>query len=467
MPCSLHSLALAFLLRMLVACLLYAGVQSGFGQRVVPASAEKFPRAVELLNRGVYFEAASLLEKYVAENPTHEAANLQFAKALYHLKRHNQAAHRAAEVLRINPDNREAKRLLTQLRITLGRELDATNPEAVLAYAKLCKHTDSYGRAGAFYERYLVFRPRDVAARLELARMLSWAGRFERSAHHYEQYVAEVGAEAVAEVHLEFARVLNSAGRFSEAAGYLEAALEVEPDRVDVLLDLARSYWWSGDRDGQIELYRRAVSVETESLEDLGFLVRIARKLNWTDSEYMLYERILALDPKDRAAAEGKSAYDDSEAIETLRLRKLVAGSPEEPALRRTLIKHFIRREQIGEAMGELKYLSKSDPIYIELRAEVEKLRRKVGGRTVALLKGMEAEVRERERDDIAACSAWLETHPLDLRTRSLLAYYLSAGQQPTDAAQQYRIILRTFPTVNPTISSRVKELEKQGAKSQ
>jgi tetratricopeptide (TPR) repeat protein len=421
----------------------------------------RFSHAVYLLNNGIYFEAAALLEHYIEEHPDHEAAHLQLAKALFHLKRHSESARLAAEVLRLNPANRDAKRLLTQLRITLGRELDTTDPKAILVYAELCKHTDAYGRAAAFYERYMVYRPKDDATRLELARLLSWSGRYERSAHHYYIYLEKYPKNFTA--RHEIGRVLNSAGRFSEAIVFLGQCLEDQPENLKLILDMAQATWWGGKADGHTDLLRQAVNMNTNKLADLNFLVGIARKMNWPDAEYILYERILDLHPDDRIAAANKEAYDDAQTIKTLHIRKRVVQNPDDPELRTELIQHLIEQEDLGEALGELNRLSRNDPVRIELNAAVEKLRRRVGLRSMGLLKDTKEDVRGQQAEYIAACRDWLKKHPDDQRTRGLLAYYLSADEQEVDAAQEYRIILRTYPTVNPTIASRIKVLDKLG----
>ena len=438
---------------------------TGFLALSAPAnqSEGRYPHAVRLLNSGVYFEAAAILEEFLLTHPDHEAGKLHLARALYHLKRNRESSLQAAEVLRLNPENREAKRLLTQLRIALGRELDTQNLDAVVSYARLCMHTDSYGRAAAFFERYLLKRPEDQQARLELAEMLHWSARYERSAFHYQIYLEEETEDL--DARSDYAKVLNAAGHFSQAVIQLEHCLQATPGDRKLQFALARACWWSDQIDGRKPLFLQVVETEATTIEDLNFQVSVARKLNWPDVEYRLYEKILALDPAHRKAAEGKNTFDETHTIETLRLRKLVAGDPENPDTRRNLIKHFIDHEKLAEAMNELKYLPRHDSVRVELGAEVEKLRRQVGKRTVAMLNSMKKEVRGNEESAIAASRDWLENHPDDQRTRGLLAYRLSAENQGMEAAQEYRIILRSFPTVNPTIVARVKLLESSAKK--
>ena len=414
---------------------------------------DDYLRAVSLLNQGIYFEAIGLLEAHLKRNPDDGTAHLRIAQALYHVKHDMAAAEHAAAALRANPDNDMARRILTRLRVKIGRELNYDDPEAMLQSARLCARTDSLDRSSAFYGRYLDLKD-DPAVRLEYARTLGWSGRYEESIKQYLLYLSDSPTDF--EACVELGKICNSAGAFSEAANILGDCLQEDPENRDLEMDLARAYFWGGDWNGGKALFERIASRPLPPEEDdLIFAASLFEKMGWTEKEGQAVKAILEINPNNHEAREHADMLAKTKAVEIYRLRREVAANPESSQARISLIELLIDQKRFDLAKPEIEQLTCTE----EEREAIEErlVLAKKGFLTVAR-RGIDTMLRtgdaERSRQ-VQMCYSWLDSHPGDTRTRLLLADLLTADRLYEDAASQYAIILEQSPN-HPSVVERL-----------
>jgi len=410
-------------------------------------------KAVRLLNQGIYFEAIGLLEEYIKDHPDNENAHLRLAQALYHVRHDIPAAEHAAAALRINPDNDLARRLLTRLRVKIGRELDYDNPEAVLKCARLCARTDSLDRASAFYRRFLEMKD-DRTVRLEYARTLAWSAQYDESIKQYLLYLADTPDDFAARV--ELGRLCNSAGAFTEAADILADCLQEDPANRALQLDLARAYLWSGNIAKGRTLFEKLIAQPLPSKEeDLVFIASLAGTMGWVEDEHRACSRVLELNPDNEWARARSRELAESKAVEIYRLRREIGANPNSQEARVALIELLIARHRFDLAEPELRELRCTEEErealvkqFVAARADFHSVARKGIDTLLA------TEISQRS-ERVQMCYQWLDAHPNDTRTRFLLANHLTSDRLFEEAAAQYARILEVFPN-NPALVERL-----------
>lgn len=120
------------------------------------------------------------------------------------------------------------------------------------------------------YGEVLAENPQDEAARMWLARVLAWDGRYDEALVHFHYFLIQADPPPWAAV--ERAEVLSWAGRYDEAeAGFLDL-LATEPNNPRAALGLARVYKWSGRHAEAVEFYERSLALEgnTEARRELA-----------------------------------------------------------------------------------------------------------------------------------------------------------------------------------------------------
>lgn len=421
--------------------------------------------AVRLLNQGIYFEAIGLLEEHVETYPDHEKAHLRLAQALYHVKRDIAAAEQAAAALRINPENNLARRLLTRLRVKIGRDLDYNNAEDILKCARLCTRTDSLDRACAFYRRYLEIKD-DRTIRLEYARTLAWSTRYDEAIKQYRFYLADMPDDFAAKV--ELGRLCNSAGSFTEAADILSACLRETPGNRALQRDLARAYLWSGKIDNGRTLFAEITSQPLpRKEEDVFFIASLARTMGWVEKEYGAYAAVLEINPDNKLAKERSDELKKTKAVEIYRLRREVKANPNSEQTRISLIELLIAQHRFDLAEPELKALrctederESLEKQFMEAREDFHAVARK------GIDSLLETEISQRS-ERFQMFFGWLKSHPNDMRTRYLLAKHLESDRLYEEAATQYARILEIFPN-NQTLTEcldKARQLAKRAKK--
>ncbi len=420
----------------------------------VSASAQSnaYESAEALLARGVVFEAIHELEGFVAANPNNVDARMLLANTLLRVKRGRRAAEEAVQVLRLNPDNEDAQRLLTQTRIELGRALDRDDPVAVLDYARLCARPETYERAESYYKRYFELDD-SPAVRVEFARMLSWAGRYEESVRQFRKYLAFAPEDIDARWAL--GRVYNAMARFAEAVTELTYCAERRPDDIEVKLDLARALSWSGrELEAKAlleELRRQAPNYDAP----LVLLASIARMQGRQKEEYTLYRKVLETNPSNAEARKRVAELESGSNLKIADLRERLEHNPDDLATRWELVDLYEKEDQVGDAIRELEQIAGYAPFDSESRARLQAIRAAEGARVLACLATIKGKRGEERQYEIERCTEWLSTNPDDALTRLKLCDLLLAAGRDDDAVPHLEILAASGST-DPRVQERL-----------
>lgn len=384
----------------------------------VPA-ADGYAQAVELLQEGIVFEAINELERYTRAYPDHEGARMLLARSLRRVRRDSRAAEELSHVIRLNPSNMEAQRLLTRLRVEIGQRLDRRDRDAVLRYARLCAIPESYDRSADYYRLALELGD-DASVHLEFGRMLSWAGHHAESALHYERFLKSNPANA--EALLELGRVYNSSGLFTQAVAVFERCLAEEPEHVAASLDLARALIWSG-REAEAETRLRAMERKQVGGEvPLLLLASIARIRNRVLDEHALLRQVLVLVPAHAEALARVAALEQGSLLDEARLLARLEAAPDDMEARRRLADLYISAHRHGDALYQLNMIREAVPddlaVMKRLRAVRAEEMRRVMAQVDAFRRMRDAE-RQREIERI---ERWLAKNTGDMKSRQRLA---------------------------------------------
>jgi tetratricopeptide (TPR) repeat protein len=180
----------------------------------------RFALGTELMDSGQLAAGAEQLEQFVAQMPTHlsvGAARRTLGTAYLLLEKYDAAARHFTELLRLEPDSRDA-----HLRLGEISALQDRDDEAIRHF------------------QFVVERwPRDTEAMRKLGAALAGSGRVDAAAAVLEQAVRVAPRDAA--VRLVFGRVLAMAGQLDEAAGQFAETLDIDPRNADARRDLARA----------------------------------------------------------------------------------------------------------------------------------------------------------------------------------------------------------------------------------
>lgn len=136
-----------------------------------------------------------------------------------------------------------------------------TDPRVIEANALLGDDA-ARERAIALYREVLADDPDHDLARMWLARVLSWEGRYDEALAHYDHFLAR--AEPPPWAALERAQVLSWAGRYDRAEAAFRDLLAADPEGAAALRGLAFVYQWSGREARAVDTFERALAVEDD-----------------------------------------------------------------------------------------------------------------------------------------------------------------------------------------------------------
>jgi tetratricopeptide (TPR) repeat protein len=142
-----------------------------------------------------------------------------------------------------------------------------------------------------------------------------------------------------------------------DAAGALQAALDIKPDHLKSLLNLARVQMELGDAPAALLLIDRAVATAPEQAEVWRMLGRVQHNLQNSDAAIQAYEDALRIDP------------DDSWSLNNLGLVLIEAGRSEEalaPLARAVSLNstNACIHNNLGIALERCGYLNDAADVY-------------------------------------------------------------------------------------------------------
>ena len=203
------------------------------------------------------------------------------------------------------------------------RELTGMAPENLNYSVKLANLLDSVGNTDAAidtYTRLIQHKPGEAIAHFNIALLYKKQERFEEAISAYEQ-AARLGIDRVEEVYSNMGNLYSEMLDADMARDMYRRAVEIAPDNVSALFNLAGLLEESGERQQAIEIYERIQSIDPRHWRSLALLA-YPRKV--TSDDQGLVSRITACIDElkdDKLAQEvlyfalGK-AYDDLESYE-------------------------------------------------------------------------------------------------------------------------------------------------------
>jgi tetratricopeptide (TPR) repeat protein len=421
--------------------------------------ADGYQHAMDLLSQGVVFEAMHEMEMFVESHPDHEDARMQLALMLHQLKRERRAAEESAQVLRINPANAGARRLLTSIRIKLERKLDRKDPEAVLDYARLCARPETYGRAADFYELYLGMND-NPQVHLEFGKMLYWAERYNDAKEHFMIYLRYNPGDI--EVHKLLGKIHDTTGNFDLAVGEYRKCLSGGSGDVDIQLCIARSLMWQGKEAEAEELLTR-IRKSSRKQDVPLLLAAIARVQGHTVREYDLYKEVLKTDPGNKIALARVQELEQGDHLQEVIYLEKLQQAPSNTSVRRKLVNLYFADKRYGEAIPHLKVLNRQIPHDLALVEKLREARDAESRMAMEVVKNTTASLIDASAAKVDACRKWLIKNPNDYETRLVLADLLLEMDQPGQAIAQLEILESMTPSV-PGILERLDGARRQAA---
>ena len=162
---------------------------------------------------------------------------------------------------------------------------------------------NDYERAIPHLEEALEEDPSNVNARFNLAYALQSTGDEDSAIRHYRM-VAERKPD-LAHARQNLATLLMQAGLFAEAAEEYEALELLRPPGLPDLLLLAAAHRGAGDNEAAARSYRRALDVDSSSLDALAGLGNALADSGRLHESVPYYIQAAALDPRFEEALVG------------------------------------------------------------------------------------------------------------------------------------------------------------------
>ena len=209
-----------------------------------------------------------------------------------------EAIQQAAQETAVPPD---ANTLIRSYREVLRN--NPNEPEALRMLGELYSSQGNYAEAVNFYRQAVAASPQDAQLKLTLARNLSWLQQYDESLGLYRDLL---GREPSPALQLEAARVLSWGGQYVESITTYRQFLEQEPMDTEAALGLARVLSWSRNYDESLQIYRQVIEQDPANREAR---VEYARVTSWKgdlDQAIRLYSDLETYYPADREVLLGK-----------------------------------------------------------------------------------------------------------------------------------------------------------------
>jgi tetratricopeptide (TPR) repeat protein len=216
-------------------------------------------QSVELRNEGRWAEALACLEAAIAINPQLPLCQLDRARALCALQRHDEAiesldafsgrALRSAEVEALKAEIREAG--LSALRQRLSEQPD--DPAARLQRGNLFRLSGHHPEALADYAAILERQPEHVAACTQQAAVFVAQGRYAEAVAAYTRALRQ--RPECAELWYNLGNVRQLLGRFDAARQTYQRAIACRPDFAEARMEIAQCWLAEGNYAAGWPLY--------------------------------------------------------------------------------------------------------------------------------------------------------------------------------------------------------------------
>ncbi|MFQ5926386.1 MAG: tetratricopeptide repeat protein [Terriglobia bacterium] len=205
-------------------------------------------------NRRDYLaRALEEFKKALSYDPDSRFLTIRLAQAYHRSGRIRQAVQEAEEVLKADPDNLPARRLLARIYLQTLGELQSEQSNKRTLELAIEQH-----------EAIIRLDPDDVETRLRLAQLYRMNNRWDKAEATLKELLAAEPRSAQALTAL--ANLYTEQGEAARAIALLKEATQEEPSS-ELLAALARAYEQADDPDNAITAYRHARDRDPSNLE--------------------------------------------------------------------------------------------------------------------------------------------------------------------------------------------------------
>ena len=208
------------------------------------------------------------------------------------------AAEKAYNEMSGSSENRETVlRALVELYMEFQRPIEAIEtlkdlieevPDSLYYYNRLAAVLEGFGQLSAaidYYEQYLQRQPGDATAHFNIALLYKKTKQYFKALNAYEQAIAQ-NIDGIEEVYSNMGVLFSEMRQRDKARDMYERAIEVVPEYIPALFNLAGLFEESGDRQEAVNLYERILSLNPRHWESLARLA-YAKKVSSADTQLM------------------------------------------------------------------------------------------------------------------------------------------------------------------------------------
>ncbi|HBQ20489.1 MAG: hypothetical protein A2Z91_07590 [Deltaproteobacteria bacterium GWA2_38_16] len=153
------------------------------------------------------------------------------------------------------------------------------------------------------YRKLVRENPNNIEALVQLAKYLSWSGRWDESIDIYKEALKKQPGNVDAELGL--AAVYSWQKKYSESIRLYKGILAKHPDHIDAMTGLARVYSFQGSHTQSIQIFQKSLKYDSENKESLLGLGRVySWNKQYVESE-KVYRKLLQKYPKDPEVLKG------------------------------------------------------------------------------------------------------------------------------------------------------------------
>lgn len=238
-----------------------------------------------LLMKNNYGDALSLYEQALYFDPKCEEAYLKYAQ-VYKNTKPAMSLEMLNKLLAVKPDSELAQREIAEVNFTMGdfgaasdsykRFLSSeASPSAhdLNRYATILYYNNQLDEALSFINQVLAKNSNDLVMNRLKMYINASKGISEESMKHADAFMKGYKEEDYITLdYIYYGRLLKESKRYEEAMNQFEQVVKSDPDKVEVLRDIAETYESMNDYQKAIEAYQRLMDQKKEKVETSDYL---------------------------------------------------------------------------------------------------------------------------------------------------------------------------------------------------
>ncbi len=268
----------------------------------------------------------------------------------------------------------------------LLKKLVAKNPSSASPYFLLGQN---YGylkkkdQMKSAFEQVLKIKPDHFSASLILTRL----ALLEGNKKEFETRITNMSKIYPEHVDVKFlhAKLTSNDKNYKSAISTLEGLLKETPHS-EIVIDLARNKWVSGDKDGAITGVELWLEENPEDKKALMLLAQFYINQNRNEEANATYAKVDKLIPNNAIVLNNMAwLYRESNVKQGIKLaKKALALEPESPFIKDTLAMLLLGDDKATEALPLSQQAAKAQPNFVEIQMNYAKVLIAVGDKAMA-----------------------------------------------------------------------------------